>query len=536
MSALSYLVRRQLRNAARDLLRHPGKLAVYLAAAAFFAFMAVSPQQRAAQTGRAADPRMLEGVYYGLLLLFCAPILFRSLKSGTTMFKMPDVNLLFVSPLPPKRILVYGLLKQTAATLLGFVFMLFYSGVLMRDFHISAWGVVWLLLGMVAVVMASQMLALLLYGWSNGNPKRQNAVRAALYVFFGAMALALLFQYTRNGGGAEGFLAALHSRWLEWFPLVGWAKGAAFALVGGNLAAALLWTALLAAAFALVLALFLRTDADYYEDVLQQTESAYELQQAVKEKRAVPANRGGGARKVRAGGSGIGRGWGASAFFYRQLREARRRSRLVLLGSSTAVVLAVDLAVFFMIGRGGDGPSPDMTLAVLLALDVYLLFLTSAAGDWTRELAKPYIYLVPDTPFRKLLWASMTTALKPVAEGAVFFAVLAAAARADAAVAVICFLAYASFGMLFLSGNILSERTLGSLSNRGLILFLFLFLLLLLAAPGIGAGVFLYTVLPGLSEPARLFLSGLPCVAWNLIASLLIFYLCRNILSNAEAS
>jgi hypothetical protein len=90
--------------------------------------------------------------------------------------------------------------------------------------------------------------------------------------------------------------------------------------------------------------------------------------------------------------------------------------------------------------------------------------------------------------------------------------------------------------MLFLSGNILSERTLGSLSNRGLILFLFLFLLLLLAAPGIGAGVFLYTVLPGLSEPARLFLSGLPCVAWNLIASLLIFYLCRNILSNAEAS
>lgn len=211
MNALSYLVRKQIRNGILDVLRHPSKLIIYIAAVAFFVMMLLPSAKGQAATRPAMDLRLLEGIFYGLLLLFSVTTLFSSLKSGTTMFKMPDVNFLFVSPLAPKRILFYGILKQMGTTLLGFVFLLFYSGMLMQYFRISAQGVVSLILCAVVLSFEAQMLALLLYSWTNGDEKRRTGVRAALYAFFAAMALVLLWSYQKNGGGLEGLFAAFAS-------------------------------------------------------------------------------------------------------------------------------------------------------------------------------------------------------------------------------------------------------------------------------------------------------------------------------------
>lgn len=533
MSALVFLVRKQIKNFFRDLIRHPSKLIAYLFTAGIIIAMLVSTQMNPSKKASFADIRMLHGIFLAWLLLLSVPTLLISLKSGTTMFKMSDVNFLFVSPLSPKHILAYGLTKQMAATLFGFIFMLCYSGMLMENFQISAFGVVMLLVGSAVVLFLVQLISLLVYSFSNGNPKRQSAVRAVLYLFLGGMVLTALYLFQKNGGGVNAIYTAVSSPYLEYFPVIGWAKGAVFALIGGNLRTALIYAVLLLAAFILCLITFEKSDTDFYEDVLKNTETQFEARQALKERRSMTMRP---SKKVKVGKTGIGKGWGANAFFYKHLCEARRRSRLVFISVSTAVTLAADLVLMFIVtssSRGDkDAPTADMLLLIALAADLYILFMMNAAGDWSRELGKPYVYLVPEDPFKKLLWASMTSVLKPVADGAVIFLILCAVVRANPMTGVICFLGYASFGTVFTAGNILAQRTMGGVGNRGLIAVIYMLLLALIVAPGIGAGIAVYFAVQRLS--AAIFLAGLPVVGWNVLVSLIIVFSCRNLLSTAE--
>lgn len=541
MNALVYLARKQVKNFFRDLLHHPGRLVSYLVMAGLLVFTLVEGQQGSRKpSAQFSDIRILHGIFLAWFLFLGVTSVLSSLKSGTTMFKMSDVNFLFVSPISPKRILNYGLLKQTAATVLSFVFLLFYSGMLMENFKVGTSGVVALLIFSVALLIVVQVLSLIVYNYSNGDPKRKNAIRAVMYGYLGLMLLTVLAVFQKNGGGVEGILTAIASPYLEYFPLVGWAQGAVFGMINGKTAVLAVYAALLAGTFVLMLLLFRRSDADYYEDVLQTTESQFELRQAVKEKRAVASTTHTGTRKkVRVGKTGIGSGWGANTFFYKHLCEARRQNRLIFFNTLTFIMLAVNLALVYFISSSADsdGPmTPERLMLIVFAADLYVLFLLNAAGDWSRELAKPYIYLVPADPFRKLIWASMTSVLKPLADGAVLFFISAAAAHAGPLTALACFLAYGSFGLLFLSGNILSQRTMGSMSNRGLAMMLFMLLLLILMAPGIGFGVAVFLSLSGAGGAAALLISALPVVGWNILVSLVIIYLCRNLLSNTEYS
>ena len=101
----------------------------------------------------------------------------------------------------------------------------------------------------------------------------------------------------------------------------------------------------MAGSFVLLLALFRKSDADYYEDVLQSTETQFQARQAMKDggRNASSMNAFRTDKKVRVGKTGLGGGWGADTFFYKHLCEARRRSRLVFLNTTTIIMLIVDL-------------------------------------------------------------------------------------------------------------------------------------------------------------------------------------------------
>lgn len=534
MSALAFLVRKQIKNFFRELIHHPTKLVAYLFTAGLLIAMLVTSQMDPPKKMAYSDIRILHGIFLAWLLFLSIPTLLTSLKSGTTMFKMSDVNFLFVSPLSPKHILAYGLMKQMAATLFGFIFLLFYSGMLMEHFQINAFGVVMLVIGSVVLLCVIQVLSLLVYSFVNGNPKRQNTARTVMYAYLGIMLLTALFVFQKNGGGAEAIYTAIASPVLEYFPIIGWAKGAVFALIAGNLPTTLLYSALLLAGFILCLVLFEKSDTDFYEDVLQNTETRFEAQQAVKEKRTMTVRSG---KKIKVGKIGIGKGWGANTFFYKHLCEARRHSRLVFISFSTVLITVADLVLAFIItsGRGvGDSPKPDHLLLVALVVDVYILFLMNAAGDWSRELGKPYVYLVPEDPFKKLLWASMTSVLKPVVDGAVIFIIVCAVVKANPLTALICFFAYASFGFVFTAGNILAQRTMGKVGNRGIIAMLYMLMLALLIAPGVVGSIILYMAIQNTAATFVMLLAGLPVVGWNILVSLVIVFCCRNLLSTAE--
>ena len=282
------------------------------------------------------------------------------------------------------------------------------------------------------------------------------------------------------------------------------------------------------------LALFFGSRSDYYEDVLQATETAFERRQAVR-----AASEGGASqtvtvqRKIKVRTTGLKGGWGASAFFYRHLCEMRRRSPLLFLNGSTLALLGVSLFVCFISGRSaaseGEPLSPGMLMLIGLGVSSYILFFLNAAGDWSRELSKPWVFLAPAPPFQKLLWASATSLLKPLADGIVVFLILGLIVGAGPSTILICVLAYASMGAFYTAGNVLSMKFFGKLSNRGLLMTLCYMVLLLLFLPGALGSILILL----LAEGAPAFLVGLPVVGWNLLITGLLFFLCRGILASA---
>ena len=537
MNALVFLAAKQIKNFFFEILHRPSRLVLYLVCLALLVFTLAAPGSGRSGNDR-ADPRLLQGIYLGVLIFFGLLQILSSFKSGATFFRMYDVNFLFVSPISPKNILWYGMVRQAAATVLSLLFLLFYNGMLVEKFGISGAGTALLIAGLIFFMIFAQLLSLMLYSFLNGRSGRQRAAKAAIAAYFACMLLAGYAVFLRAGGGQEGLLTALASPELSYFPAFGWMTGAVFAVLRSDAPSAAVYFGLMLALTALCLILFVRSDPDYYEDVLQSAQTRFETMQAAKDRRYPGASSSlPGGKPADVGKSGLGRGWGASAFFFKHLREAKRRSRFVFVSFSTVLIFAGNVAAAFVMRslQKGDptAPSSEQMMFFLLGADVYILFLMNAAGDWSRELQKPYVYLVPEPPFQKLFWASLTTILKPVVDGALFFAAVCAVLGTAPAAGAACALLYASFGFLFTAGNVLSQRLFGSMSNRGITAVLYLFLLLLLMAPGIGLAFAVYSFAPA-ALSANMLLSGLTAAGWNAAVSLAIFFACRNLLSDAE--
>ena len=351
----------------------------------------------------------------------------------------------------------------------------------------------------------------------------------------GAALAAVGVPLLQNGLGPDSLYAAVSQPLLEWIPFVGWMKGLLFSLWEGRTLWAAGFGGLLLGGTAGVVALFLHIEPDYYEDVLQNAETTYEIRAAAKEGRVTNA---GGGREIKVRDTGIGRGWGASAFFFKHLREMRRRSRLVFVGGSTLLQLAggVILALVLRFAGGGE-MSPGMVMIMVTTMCLYILLFTNSAGEWGRELAKPYLYLVPAGPFAKLLWASLTSLIKPLVDGVVIFLGVGIAAGARPFTTVMCMLLYASFGALFTAANILSQRLFGKAGNQGLLLFLYVLMLMILVLPGLAGGITLGVLMDMGILPATLptAIMALPMIVWNLMASFSIYALCRGALHDMEA-
>lgn len=532
MSAMGYLVRKEVKNTLLDLLRHPARLILYLFFVALLAVSLVS-QLEEKRHGGYLDFRILHGGYLGVLLLIGVPVILSGLKSGATFFKMSDVNFLFVSPISPKRILAYGLLKQMGASLLMMFFLLFYSGMASDAFGIAPWQTAVLVFGVALMVFLMQVFALLIYNFANGSARRVLLIKSVLCALAGVAAVFLVFRFLAGGGNQEALLAAVSSPVLAAVPIFGWVKGMIFGILEGNAAETAAYAALNLAALASGIYLFIRGDSDYYEDVLQSTETAFELRSAVKQGRALNLRRAGN-RTVRVTDTGLGRGWGASVFFFKHLRQQKRKSRLPFLGTSTLFLAAgnVILALFIrnISGSGTSWLPAGVILLICLCASSYILFFFNLTGDWSVELTKPYIYLVPERPFDKLVWASLSTVARPAVDGIVIFSVLCAFLRANPATAILCMLLYASVGFLYVSVNVLSVRLFGQVANKGIMMLFYMLLLAVLFAPGAVISGVLYWAAPWL--PA--FLAGLPIAVWNLTVSLGVFAACRNLLGTVE--
>ena len=147
---------------------------------------------------------------------------------------------------------------------------------------------------------------------------------------------------------------------------------------------------------------------------------------------------------------------------------------------------------------------------------------------------KPYIYLIPEPPLKKMVWALMETMPTTLLEGVLIFVPVSFTMGLTAPECILCIVVRLSFAALFTAGNILIERIWGGSLSKVAGMFIYIIINLLLATPGAVLAIVLSAMkLVILSGNVTILLSLVVC---NVPIALLTLFLCRNMLQNAETN
>ena len=82
--------------------------------------------------------------------------------------------------------------------------------------------------------------------------------------------------------------------------------------------------------------------------------------------------------------------------------EGKRRNRFFI--STQAIFLFLINIIFVVIFRiSAEGQvTPNLIIGISAMFSCYIQFFFSVSGDWSLELDKTPIYLIPANPFRKI--------------------------------------------------------------------------------------------------------------------------------------
>ena len=527
-SPLVYLTLHKLKNQIKELFKHPARLIYVLFLVGIFALSAFSGEEIG--TG---EPRSLSELVAIMALFYTFMFLLVFLNGSSTntpMFTLSDVTLLFPAPLSPNKILFYGLLRQLGLSLLLGFFLLFQYSWLNGVYGVTYGGLLLIVAGYAVTLFLAQLLSMAVYTRTSGNERAGRTVRLCVYGTVILYVLAAVFAcrepLTALLNGGNDYFAVLDTGTKFFstlpgllFPVSGWAAG----IVGGIfLGDSFLFVLLsvVSVLFLIVLILLIlgkREKHSYYEDVLQTAETARSAIAAQKEGNldVVP-------KHVRLGKTGLGRGWGASAVYYKHTIENRRSGVFFLSTMSLIFAVCIILASFFM------RDMEDGAIVGIFAMGTYMQLFSTALGRFNRELTKPYLYLIPEPPLKKLIFSLLESLRSNVLEAVIIFVPVGFILQATPLDVFLCIAARVTFALLFTAGNVLVERVFGTVSSKTLIILFYFLALLLMAVPGIVLGIVLLFVLPGF---LGLFLG---MAAANVPIALLVLYLCRNLLQYAE--
>ena len=170
MGALTYLLLVKLKNNLIQLLKSPAKLIYTIFMIACLVIVMVSGSS---STAHATEQTLNREYLVGGILAVYALMFYLSVNSGfnsgATIFRMPDVNLLFVGPYHPRTLLIYGVFQQLGTTLFAGVFLVFQYAWLNDAFGVTPLDMLFIMIGYILVLFVAQLLSMIIYCLTNDN-------------------------------------------------------------------------------------------------------------------------------------------------------------------------------------------------------------------------------------------------------------------------------------------------------------------------------------------------------------------------------
>jgi hypothetical protein len=521
MNSLVFLLVKSAKNNLLELRRKPAKLILWVFVLAMIIGLIVLSLFTRQSAAGSLDLIWLQGILFLFILLFVVISIQKGLMSGDVIFDMNDVNLLFVSSVNSRLILLYGIVRMAKMSFLAGFFILFQSNSLSQGFGVGFDAVLLVLLGFMLAMCMLQILSLLIYTLTNGKPRRKLTVRIISVAVFLPLFVYIVVQLIATGDLFLALENTLRSPLAAWTPVAGWAAAGTVSLIAGELGSGFLFLGLLVLSGALLILYIALSNPDYYEDVLVATETAFEKKRAMAEGQINTEALS--TKKVKLAKTGIG-GMGANVFFYKHLRESFRANRFGLWGM-TSLFTVVGAALFSVFLRGGEGK-----IFILLQTLMWMQIFMIGTGRGLKELYSHYIYLIPENSFRKIVWSNLEIAFKVLVESLVIFGIAGLILGESIGSIVAAMLVYSLFSFLLLGINYLSLRWTGANISAGLLIIIYTIAVILIMLPGLIAAIVLAITIENNG-----LLIGLGVLAlWELLAGLGCFALSKGILHRVD--
>lgn len=515
MSSLSYLYLTKQKNRIKEYFHSPSKLIFPLAVILILIIsLFVAPSSRNNGNFRSID-EFLSIVFLVYTLLF-VDISKNGFSNGASFFSMADINLVFVSPLKSARVLFYGILGQLGRSLyMGVVILLQYT--LSREYYgITPGTMAVVALGYGITAFLSQIASMLIYVLTSSSDKR---VRIGKIIYCSVLAFFAIYVIIKSDlmftFSLSGILEAVGDNVLHFMPVSGIVSFLVESIVKHN-TAKVLFGVVVTVLYVVIFSLFVsKNKGDFYEDVLSSAESSFSAITATKEN---PASAG-LSRSIKKGRIGIYKGEGASAISEKHKIE-NRRGKLLFLGRSSFVSIGMTVAYSF----AAQGNS-----LMAFVLSLYSLLIGVSAGRWMKEITMPYIYLIPEKPFKKLLHTVKEQIPSIIFESAVLFVILYFILPVDIVDTVAMAISRVSFGILFIGTNLVFLKVTGKRPTTVVTVMMYSLLSFVFCIPGALCGFYLSFFFPFHS-----FLGYLFTVPVNIIMFMLLLYFSRNIIECSE--
>jgi len=516
MNAVVFLLVRQYVNRIRRLFSKPLNAILTILAVLTIAIgpviMLINPKFYDGLVGA----RGREVAIAGIQLFIGITLILSALSQQGGLFSYSEASILFSAPMTKRTILLYSTLQSLPGSVLTSVFLCFYFpwliGSVMTPLKLLA-----TLLVMSLLCFNIFILYYYIYIQDIAHEGLKKRLKNRAWIFFGVVLLIYAVIWLANGRDfGEAAIKFFTNPYYNAVPLFGWAKWAVAALLDGEYITGFIPATLLLAVSGSVLArIYYSQDVDFYEKAQLDSVRLQQMADAIRSSGYDVS--GITVKKVRKAKGSFREG--AAAIMSRQLLEMKKRGPMLTFKD------LINGLIYLVIGLASG-----LDFIFVYSMIVFSMIVNTTTDNWNAEFKKPYIFLIPESPFKKLLYAVLPSIIKNVLTESIIVLAAALIFRAGIQEIVLCLILLAAYTLLFTSAGVFTYRIMGKTTNVILLMVMRLLFIMAAAIPG-GVLVIVLNVAAGIESTVLLMVL---MILVNLLVALLFIFLSRKLLLQSE--
>lgn len=515
MNAVLFIIIHQMKNQIKRIFSRPlSAIITIIACLAFiggplFAFL--SPKSGM------SDSNVAEVLIAGLQLFIGITLINAYLSQQSGLFTLADANFLFSSPLNRRTILVYIMIQTAPSSLLTAIFMSFYYPFLIGN-AMSLGDFIATLFIMSLMFGCIFLSYYYIYIQDIEHPGLKKLLRKILWIVLAVFAIIIFIVTAKNN---FDFIVAItkiiRSTFYNLIPIFGWAKYGVISAVNGDYAVGFLLSAIMLIAFIAIFAILMyRSDVDFYEQAQQDSIKVQEIMEGVKsgnlDSRKYQVN------KIRK--ANVKFRSGAAALLSRQMLEYKKSGSFI-----TVREIMVSL-IYILVGV-----LAKLDFSVVMIMIVFGALSFSSNDSWNADFKKHYVFLIPDSSIKKVIYSVIPSLIKTAISGIIAFIVGALAYKLTFSNTVYFFSIYISYILIFTFAGVYTYRILGKQINAMAMMFLRMLMLVVASIPASVIIVVMATL--NESAPDYFTMAAITCLV-NVAESGLLIFLSRRLFEQSE--